>query len=118
MLEAIADSLPGSISRSACLWVAANLLPSVREAQSFEETVIFPAFARMGDTGESIRRLRAEHVEDEALAEELTELLLSIGHGGEVTNPEALGFMLRAFFETLRRHVAFEREHVLPLLQS
>jgi hypothetical protein len=24
--------------------------------------------------------------------------------------------MLRAFFETTRRHIAFEREHVMPVL--
>ncbi|TFF20657.1 hemerythrin domain-containing protein [Jiella endophytica] len=29
---------------------------------------------------------------------------------------EALGYMLRGFFEGLRRHIAFEEEHLLPLL--
>jgi hypothetical protein len=48
----------------------------------------------------------------------LTEILLEIGHGGAVENPEALGFMLRAFFETIRRHVAFEREHVIPTIAA
>ena len=40
--------------------------------------------------------------------------LYGIGHGGEISNPEALGFMLRAFFDTVRRHMAFEREHMFP----
>lgn len=115
VMETIADALPGPVSRGACLWVAASLLPAIREAQAFEERVVYPAYARSGDRRESLRRLQAEHVEDEALAEDLTETLLSIGHGGGVSNPEALGFMMRAFFESVRRHVAFEREHVLPL---
>ncbi|WAP67178.1 hemerythrin domain-containing protein [Jiella pelagia] len=29
---------------------------------------------------------------------------------------EALGYMLRGFFEGLRRHIAFEEEHLVPLL--
>ncbi|TIT74091.1 MAG: hemerythrin domain-containing protein, partial [Mesorhizobium sp.] len=65
----------------------------------------------------SIQRLRAEHVEDECFADEITEILLAIGHGERVDNAEAIGFMLRGFFESLRRHIAFEREHVLPLIR-
>lgn len=64
----------------------------------------------------STRRLRAEHVEDECFAGEVTEILLAIGHGETVENPEAIGFMLRGLFENLRRHIAFEREHVLPMI--
>lgn len=118
VMETIADSLPRSVSRSACLWVASALLPALREAQSYEETMVFPAFAREPGRLDSVRRLRAEHVEDAALAEELTEALLSIGHGADIENPEALGYMLRTFFETMRRHIAFEREHVLPLVDA
>ena len=114
-LEQIADSLPGALNRHACLVIAAQLLLVVREAQDFEEAALFPVFSGTFDREETLRRLRAEHVEDEAAAEELTEELLRIGHGGRVANPEALGFMLRAFFEAVRRHIAFEREHVMPL---
>lgn len=122
VLEAIADALPDAVNPGTCLWVAANLVPAIRDAQAFEEAVIYPAYERSAGPAEerrqSLRRLRAEHVEDEALAEELTEVLLGIGHGDEVDNPEALGFMLRTFFETTRRHIAFEREHVIPLVRS
>lgn len=118
VLETIADSLPG-IDRHACLRVAATLLPTMREAQAYEEGLIFLAFAVGGDNRtHSLRRLRAEHVEDDSLAGELTEALLRIGHGADVDNPEALGFMLRAFFETVRRHIAFEQEHIVPLIRG
>ncbi|WP_306283116.1 hypothetical protein [Mesorhizobium sp. LMG17149] len=60
--------------------------------------------------------MRAEHVEDECFAAEVTEILLAIGHGETIDNAEAIGFMLRGFFEGLRRHIAFEREHVLPMI--
>jgi hemerythrin-like domain-containing protein len=82
--------------------------------------VIFPIFEarRTGAYALSAQRLRAEHVEDQAYAEELTEALMAIGHGAQVSNPEAVGFMLRGFFESTRRHVAFEREHVLPVIAA
>ena len=119
-IEAIADALP-SVDRLQCLHVANELVPLLREAHRYEEEEIFPVFERTGGHVlaarlASVRRLKAEHIEDECAAQDLTELLLEIGHGGEIDNPEALGFMLRAFFDTLRRHIAFEREHVVPML--
>lgn len=115
VLEAIADSLPARVDRHRCLVTAAALLPALREAHAYEEQAIFPVFARREDRAKTVRRLCAEHVEDESLAEELTETLLHVGRGGEIANPEALGFMLRALFDAMRRHIAFEREHVMPI---
>ena len=118
-LEAIADSLPCLVDRDACLRMTETLLPALRAAHAFEEENLYPAFGSEALFREerqgTLRRLRMEHVEDEALAEEITERLLLIGFGAEVENPEALGFMLRTFFKSVRRHVAFEREHVLPI---
>lgn len=116
-LEAIADSLP-HVDCHICLFIAESLLPVMREAHAYEEASVFPAYASDSRRQATVNRLRAEHVEDEAAAEDLTETLLHIGHGGPVDNPEALGFMLRALFEGLRRHVAFEREHVMPLTRE
>jgi hypothetical protein len=117
-LEAVADGLPSCVDRFMCLQVANELLPLLRDSHRYEEESIFPAFEGFGPgkmtRASSVRRLKAEHVEDECAAQDLTDVLLEIGHGGRIANPEALGFMLRAFFETMRRHVAFEREHVLP----
>lgn len=117
-LERIADTLPGPVDRHLCLTVAAHLVPLVRDAQRYEEEAVFPAFAIDERRIASVRRLMAEHVEDHTLAEELTENLLAVGHGARIDNPEALGFMLRAFFEAVRRHIAFEREHIVPLLRQ
>ncbi|WP_448114851.1 hemerythrin domain-containing protein [Mesorhizobium amorphae] len=118
-LEKIADALPNDVCRAECLHIASLLLPLLRKAHAYEEDVIFPAFAVAGTEANpsvTIRRLRAEHVEDESFADEVTEILLAVGHGEPVGNAEALGFMLRGLFETLRRHIAFEREHVLPAI--
>lgn len=119
-LEMIADALPGMVDRRKCLIVASALLPLLRESHAYEEGCLFPAFIddplHVETRQQTIKRLKTEHVEDECAAQDLTEVLLSIGHGAPVENPEALGFMLRAFFEAMRRHIAFEREHVFPIL--
>lgn len=119
-LEAIADGLPGLLDRRKCLIVASALVPLLRESHEYEESCLFPAYVddpvNFETRQQTIKRLKTEHVEDECAAQDLTEVLLSIGHGAPVENPEALGFMLRAFFEAMRRHIAFEREHVFPIL--
>lgn len=125
-LEQIADSLPNMIDRRLCLIVAAQIVPLVQTSHAYEEAHVFPAFVAKTATLPlcnstpvhlaSIRRLKAEHIEDECAAQDLAEMLRPIGYGIAVENPEALGFMLRAFFEAMRRHIAFEREHILPVL--
>ena len=119
-LEQIADSLPDRVDRRLCLIVAAKIMPLLKGSHTYEEDYIFPAFAAStispSSGHASVRRLKAEHIEDECAAQDLADALLPIGNGVAIKNPEALGFMLRAFFETMRRHIAFEREHILPVL--
>ena len=119
-LELVADGLPSQVDRRLCLMIADRMVPLVRGIHAYEEEHVFPAFQAAstppGAGDASIRRLKAEHVEDECAAQDLADVLFAIGHGAPIDNPEALGFMLRAFFEAMRRHIAFEREHVLPAL--
>lgn len=117
-LEALADSLPFQPDRLECVRIATVLLPLLRDVHRYEEELLFPAFER-GSTsapagGMTVRRLTSDHLQDECAAEEITEKLLWIGRGGETDNPEALGSMLRTFLETMRRHIAFEREQIIP----
>ena len=119
-MEEIADALPANVDRVACLNVANTLVPMIRSIHDYEERVVFRLFQAAlpnAEAAESIQRLRAEHVEDECSADEITEVLMGIGHGRKIENPEALGYMLRAFFDTTRRHIAFEREHILPVIR-
>jgi len=115
-LEQIADSLPDQIDRSKCLHAATKLGPMIRSIHEFEEDVLFPALAAVRTNDESLaktlERLRFEHCEDECFAEELTEALLELGRGSKTVNIEATAYMLRGFFEAVRRHVAAEREIV------
>ena len=119
-LENIADSLPSNVDELACLSVATKLVPILRLAHEYEESVIFSAYEKaVAGSGQSmsVERLRCEHISDECFAADLTEILLKIGHGGDVDQAETLGYMLRGFFDSLRRHVAFENEHVAPIIR-
>ena len=117
-LEEIADSLPGQVDRLKCIGIASALVPLLRSIHQYEEEIVYPAYeAAVGaGAGQTSSRLRAEHLEDECFADEVTEVLMAIGHGEAIENAEAVGFMLRGLFETMRRHIAFESEHILPLL--
>lgn len=121
-LEELADSLPDNVENQACLALAQVVYPEIKRSHEFEENKLFPA-ARECDPdnltlASTLERLRYEHWEDESYAEELTEALTSFVGEPESRNPEKLAYMLRGFFEGLRRHIAFEREHLIPLLLS
>lgn len=110
-LEAIADSLPDRLDRHQCLRASRLLEPVVRQAHAVEEKYLFPQILEFHADGAGIvERLRLEHVEDECFAEEVQFELSQIGKGGPVLAPETTGYMLRGFFEGLRRHVRHEEE--------
>lgn len=120
-LEAIADSLPDNVDPQNCLRMAQRICPAIRAVHEFEEKSIFPllrAAAPLEEIDQTIERLRFEHWEDESFASELQESLHGLIHGGEPVAVDSLAYMLRGFFEGMRRHVAFEREHLLPLLKG
>ena len=120
VLEEIADALPGRVDSGQCRIVGEMLMPLLRYGHDYEEQHFFPAYemgeAEPGSRVQTIRRLKSEHMADEGAAQDVADALTALGDGAPVTNAEALGFMLRAFFETQRRHVAFEQEHLLPLV--
>ena len=73
VIEAIADALPSAVDRMQCLRVANAVVPLLREAHAYEELYVFPVFERSGAAdadarAASVRRLKAEHVEDECAA--------------------------------------------------
>lgn len=121
-LEEIADSLPNEIDRRSCVLAARALGPAMVKVHRFEEQRLHPQFAarlaHSGEARETVARLKNEHFEDEGYAAELRDALRATARRGGAENPETLGFMLRGFFGALRRHIAFERDHVIALLSS
>jgi Hemerythrin HHE cation binding domain len=121
-LENIADALPNDADRQDCLQLSQALLPLIKRVHDYEEHTVFPwlVLARGSDDTllNSLDRLKYEHLGDEEFATDLSLALRGYVTDRAACNTEALAWMLRGFFEGMRRHIAFEREHILPLLQS
>ncbi|MCC2095700.1 MAG: hemerythrin domain-containing protein [Hyphomicrobiales bacterium] len=119
-LEAIADSLPDRASPQSCLAAARNMVQTVREAKEFEELQLWPVLRQLRPEDSRLEaclaRLHHEHVEDESYAEEIAAVLTDWGMCVGERSGEATGYMLRGFFGAVRRHIAFERDHIVPFL--
>ncbi len=120
-LEEVADSLPNQVDIQKCLALSRCVLPTIRRAQKMEETELFPqlvqAYPDDNRLQASLERLRLEHLEDETFADEIACLLHDCGSTGRPGNAESAGYMLRGFFASVRRHVAFEDECLIPLIE-
>lgn len=118
-LEEMADSLPQGFDPGRCVAMSLRLEPLVRSVHAYEERVLFPAYVKAsGGTAQArelVARLKSEHIEDTEFAAELSENLRRIGEGSAPLNVEALGYMLRGFFASVRRHIAYEREAMMSL---
>jgi hypothetical protein len=121
-LEILADLLPHGIDERDCLLLAQNAVPLVLRAHAFEEQVVFPYLEKQESLPDSARqsleRLRFEHIGDEDFANEICISLRDYVIHKDKANPEGLSWKLRGFFEAVRRHVSFERELLLPLIEA
>ena len=122
ILEQIADGLPADVDRRRCLEAATALRYDLPLHHLDEEKGLFPLLrkhaAQSGKLTVITARLSSEHSADESFAEELTEALEALSATGSTRNPEALGYMLRGFFESYRRHILWETEILLPLARQ
>jgi hemerythrin-like domain-containing protein len=119
LLESIADSLPKTLDYRKCHTAAQLLLPLISSVYYFEEQEVLPRLAGKSPAPKQLKmieRLKAEHFEDLCYAEELSETLNTIASVQNPASGESLGYMLRGFFELIRRRIAFEREQIVPKL--
>ena len=118
-LEAIADGLPDDFDRHSCLALAKTLSQRLSAVQAFEEETWFPrllSWHTLGDEmGLIIDDLHRDHQMDLFQAEEIQEMLAGYADGRPDIAHDAAGFMLRALFEGLRRHIRLEQALLLPL---
>ncbi|MFN0192256.1 MAG: hemerythrin domain-containing protein [Aestuariivirga sp.] len=121
-LEEIADSLPDSADGVLCIETANQMVRMIKSAHSFEEEELFPAIMAAVEDRLALEpvfgRLKFEHWEDEENAACVQEALCTFAVRRADSNVESLSWMLRGLFECLRRHIAFERDHVLPMAIS
>lgn len=120
-LESLADGLPDHFDIQEALIVARQIMPVICDAHQFEETMLFNLIDDDKATSQSLERLRFEHWEDEASGEDLADALLSYAKSTnserQDNSTDKLAYMLRGFFDNLRRHIAFEAEYIIPAVE-
>ena len=115
-LEHLADALP-DLDPQQCLHVARAIRPLIVQAHQVEEALLFPQLvARLVEGRALVESIRIDHLEDEYFADEVADHLRLLGSGHAGFEPEATGYMLRAFFEGIRRRIRHERALLGPLL--
>jgi hemerythrin-like domain-containing protein len=118
-LEKVADALPDNVDLSACNALAHDVPTVVADVFHSEEDRLFPFLLRrfpgMPDLAPAFDRLKAEHHADLCYAEEVEDALTAFAAGRSSLSTDAIGYMLRGFFDGQRRHIAAERQLVLPL---
>lgn len=121
-LEHIADGLPNDVDKQACLRLGHAATAVVTSVHELEEGLLFPALVQrwpnIGELPSTVERLRREHRGDEYYAEEVEDALIAFAEGRRLMSPDAIGYLLRGFFEGQRRHIALGRELMRPLLSD
>lgn len=111
-LEEIADALPSAPPLRQVTAIAAALRAGIPAHCHHEESELRQRLQSLPGApawiAVALQRLEDEHRENEPLGHELADALEDIAGDGRVGNPEALGYMLRMYFQTLRRHLAWE----------
>ena len=115
-LETVADSLPSRVDTRAATILADRLHPTLRQCHRMEETIIFPVLLISAPQMRlMLDRLRKEHFEDEDHACDVQDAVMAFVTNQTRADAEEIGYMLRCLFVSLRRHLAFDRDYVLPL---
>lgn len=113
VLEEAANELPTfCLGRFIKLAAALRSMSGRLEARRIEERL--SRVSVESDAGRillaALSMINLEECEDADIAVELAEALDSAAEDGEVANPNALGYLMRSFFENRRRHLAWRRE--------
>jgi Hemerythrin HHE cation binding domain len=121
-LEEIADSLPGKIDAAVMTRAVAGLSNDLPLLQRDMNEGVFPllqAHCLPEDRVENmLPRLMMENTIDLSFAGEIIETLSAMVSGTPVRNPNTLGYMLRGFFESYRRHLHWESTVILPIARK
>lgn len=118
LLETLADGLPHQFDRALAQVSISILETGMPSHMRLEEEALFPLLRqRVPDSHpmhSALSCLEHEHDRDGAAVVEIADALRSAISLGRVANPDMLGYMLRGFFDSQRRHIAWEEAVVLP----
>ncbi len=118
MLEHIADGLPQKFDKGEIAEAGATLCKGMTAHFALEENILFPLLSQRARSDPHlsavIAQIAKEHDRDEDLSGELAEELRLVVETGKVRNPDMLGYMLRGYFVSLRRHIEWEDALIIP----
>ncbi len=122
LLETIADGLPAELDKALALAAIGTLRGAVPAHTRLEEEGLFPLLRRRLKPSDpviqALRCLESEHDGDTGLLSEVVDALKLAVQSPTVERAETLGFVLRGFFESQRRHIYWEEQIVLPAAHS
>lgn len=116
-LEVFADGLSRRVPASHCAELIQRLSNTLTTTHEEEELVLLPVLSSSSQPGlrNLATRLRQEHIFDSQVVMEIEEALLDWAGGIPGLSPDAIGYLLRSFFESVRRHVRTEQDLLLLL---
>lgn len=119
LIERIADALPEIIDVRAARFVVLVLRIGMPGHSRLEEEVLFPILRRRSNQAPELpvflAQLEQEHANDHEFASEIAEELEVSINEGRARNGDMLGYMLRGYFTSQRRHIEWENATVVPL---
>lgn len=121
-LEAIADRLPLLPHEGEVKSLSAALRAGVPAHCRHEESAFRMYMARTSNPPRAlvvaVERLASEHSDNEPLGHELADMLEAVVGGRSPTNLEALGYLIRLYFQTMRRHLMWEEFVINSLMDD
>lgn len=122
VLEHLADSLPNEVDLPLARVAMTILRSGFPTHHELEEKHFFPILKSRTQGNLEFKHIldqfEQEHETDESFAFEIADELERIVEDGEVRNPEMLGYMLRGFFVSQRRHIEWENAIVIPMARQ
>jgi hypothetical protein len=119
-LEKIADDLPGAGHHRRTGKVLAFLDKAFARHVFLHEKCLFPLISSLEEKNEAIeavlRELEFEHSADRGLIVEILSAFM--GRDSRNGGLEALGYLLRSFFDNYRRHSTWERATLYPVVRK
>jgi len=113
-IEAFADTLGGTPDWRVGALLAEQMQHLVQQSRLFDDTQLFPFLIRVAETNSALLRsvghLKVEYIEDYDVAHEVTEMLNEFSGGTPRLSQDAIGYLLRGYFVSMRRHLAFKTD--------
>ncbi len=118
-LEAVADALPDRVAPGQCERAMRETAAAVRQMHACEDGLLMPLLsnAQRPELRKIAEDLEQAHLIDSESLVEVDEVLTALAVGQPIVSTDATGYMLRAFFEGLRRHIGREKD-LLALIET